>query len=78
MIDERVKAIVTIIVTAAVNIANVYGYAVNAEPIITTVLSIFSAVMIIYSWWKNQNITDSAIKAQAFLDNLKAKNNKDE
>ena len=72
MNQERAKAVITIVVTAAVNIANVYGYAVDAEPVVTTVLSVFSAVCILYAWWKNQNVTEEAQQAQAVLDHLKA------
>lgn len=69
---ERVKAVLTIVITAAVNIANIYGYAVDAEPVVTAVTTVLSAVSIAYAWWKNQNITDEAIAAQAVLDKLKA------
>ena len=69
---ERAKAIITIIVTAVVNIANIYGYAVDAEAWINVALSILSAICIAWSWWKNQNITPEAIQAQAVLDHLKA------
>ena len=69
---ERAKAIITIVVTAIVNIANVYGFAVDAEAWINVALSIVSAAAIVYAWWKNQNITPEAIQAQAVLDHLKA------
>lgn len=69
---ERAKAIITIIVTAIVNIANVYGYAIDAEAWINVALSILSAACIAWAWWKNQNITAEAIQAQAVLDHLKA------
>lgn len=69
---ERIKAIVTIVITAAVNIANVYGYAIDAEPLITGALSILSVITIIYSWWKNQNLTDAAVEGQAVIDALKS------
>ena len=73
MNTERVKAIVTIVVTAAVNIANVYGYAIDADAWVNVALSIASAACVAWAWWKNQNITDEAIQAQAYLDELKAK-----
>ena len=69
---ERVKAIVTIVVTAAVNVANVCGYALDADLWVNAVLSVVSAACIAYSWWKNQNVTDEAIQAQDYLDGLKA------
>ena len=68
---ERIKAIATIVVTAAVNIANVCGYAMDAEPIVNGVLSVISLIAIVYSWWFNQNVTDEAQQAQLVLNNLK-------
>lgn len=72
MNEERAKAIITIVITAAVNVANVYGYAIDAEAWINVALSVLSAACILWSWWKNQNITPEAIQAQAVLDHLKA------
>ena len=69
---ERVKAILTIIVTAAVNIANILGYAYDLDAILNAVLTIFSFICILYSWWFNQNVTDEAQQAQLLLDDLKA------
>ena len=69
---EKIKAIATIIVTAAVNVANVCGYAFDAEAWVNVVLSIISAVAIGYAWWKNNNVTPEAQEAQKLLDELKA------
>jgi hypothetical protein len=69
--DEKAKAILTIVVTAAVNIANVYGYAVDAEAWVNVALSVASAVTVAYAWWKNQNVTVEAQQAQLVLNNLK-------
>lgn len=68
---ERIKAIVTIVVTAAFNIANLFGYAYDAEPVINGILTIVSFVLIVYAWWKNQNVTQEAATAQVFLRFLK-------
>lgn len=69
---ERIKAVATIIVTAAVNVANVIGYAVDAEPWLNATLSVISVVAIIYSWWKNNNVTEAAQQGQLVIDTLKA------
>ena len=74
---ERVKAIATIVVTAIVNIANVLGYAWDADAAVNAVLSVLSAVTIAYSWWKNQNVTFAAQQAQKYLDDLKGKHAKE-
>lgn len=69
---ERAKAVLTIIVTAIVNIINVYGYAVDSEPLVNAVTTILSAITIVYAWWKNQNITHEAIESQKVLDAMKS------
>ena len=77
MIDiktERIRAIVVIVVTAIVNIANIYGFAADADTVVNVVMSILSAVTIVYAWWKNNNITKEAVAAQGFLNNLKKEN----
>ena len=66
------KAVVTILVTAVVNVLNVYGFAVDLDNAVNVVLSILSAITILYSWWKNQNVTREAVAAQGFLKQLKA------
>lgn len=75
---ERIKAVVTILVTAIVNILNVYGFAVDLDNAINVVLSILSALTVLYAWWKNQNITREAVAAQGFLKQLKANKEADE
>ena len=69
---ERIKAVIVIIVTAIVNILNVYGYAVDMDATLNAVLSVFSAVTIIYSWWFNQNVTDAAQEGQRVVDAIKS------
>lgn len=68
---EKIKAIATIVITAVVNVANVLGYAMDADMWLNAVLSVLSAAAIIYAWWKNQNVTPEAQLAQAYLNDLK-------
>lgn len=69
---ERAKAIATLVIVCAVNVANVLGYAVDAEPWVNAATSVLSAAAIAYAWWKNQNVTAEAAQAQVLLDALKA------
>lgn len=69
---ERIKAIVTIVITAIVNIVNLYGYAVDAGAVVNAVFTVASFACILWSWWKNQNVTDEAQTAQSYLNELKA------
>lgn len=71
MNKETIKAILTIIVTAAVNVANVLGYALDVDAVLNAVLSVFAFACIVYSWWFNQNVTAEAQTAQIYLNKLK-------
>lgn len=75
---ERIQAIITIVVTAIVNIANLYGYSVDAGAVVNAVLTILAFISWIWCWWKNQNVTVEAVKSQHVLDILKGKNVKEE
>ena len=72
MNQETLKAIITIVVTALVNIANILGYALDMDTVLNAVLTVFAFACIVYSWWFNQNVTPEAQEAQLLLDKLKA------
>ena len=74
---ESLKAIVTLIVTVALNVANVLGYALDFELWYTLLFSIASLAAVAWSWWKNQNVTEAAQQAQIYLDELKGKHQKE-
>ena len=74
---ESLKAIVTLVVTVAVNIANVLGYALNFDLWYTVLFSVASLAAVAWSWWKNQNVTEAAQQAQIYLDELKGKHSKE-
>ena len=68
---ERTKAIITIVITAVLNSANLYGFAVDAGAVVNAVLTVLSFICIAWSWWKNQNVTQEAQTAQIYLNKLK-------
>lgn len=69
---ERAKAIITIVVTSCVTIANMYGWAVDADEWVSCCLCILNGICLLYTWWKNQNITEEALKGQHLIDRLKS------
>ena len=69
---EKARAIATLVIVCAVNVCNVLGYAVDAEPWVNAATSVLSVIAIAYAWWKNQNVTPEAAQAQVLLDALKA------
>lgn len=74
---ERIKAITTLIVTALL-LVNTILTASGRNPIpysetavYELISNLLSAIAVIYAWWKNQNVTEEAIKAQGWLDEMK-------
>lgn len=68
---ERAKAVASIAITAGANIANVVGFAVDAEPFVTAVTSVISAGAIVWAWWRNNNITEAAMVGDALTTEIK-------
>lgn len=73
----RVGAIITIVVTAIVNIINLYGYSIDADTVVKTVLSVASAATILWSWWRNNDMTEAAFIGTGYTRMLKAKKKAD-
>lgn len=70
--DERTKAIISAIVILAVNIAAMFGVSLDANVWFSGLCAIVMLVTNIYAIWKNHSFTPEAIKAQAYLEQLKA------
>ena len=69
---ETLKALVTLLVTVALNVANAAGYAFDFGMVYNVVFGVLALVSVAYAWWKNQNVTEAAQQAQEYLDELKA------
>ena len=74
---ERIKAITTLIVTALL-LVNTILTASGRNPIpysesaaYELISNLLSAIAVIYTWWKNQNVTEEAAKAQGWLNEMK-------
>ena len=70
---QSLEPIVLLLVTAAANVANVCGFALDTGIAYNVVFSVASAVLVAWCWWKNQNVTEAAQRAQEYLDELKGK-----
>lgn len=68
---QSLKPIVLLLVTAAANVANACGYAFDMGTVYNVVFSVASAALVAWCWWKNQNVTEAAQRAQEYLDELK-------
>lgn len=77
MTGERVKAIVTIVVTlyallnAGLNLAGINTLPFTNDEVSTTLFAVIGVLGTIYGWWKNQNITSASLAGQQLVDALK-------
>lgn len=74
---ERVKAVVTILVTlfslvnAGLSLAGFNPLPFTGEQVSATLFAVIGVIGTIYSWWKNQNITSASLAGQQLVDALK-------
>lgn len=77
MTGERVKAVVTIVVTlyallnAGLNLAGINTLPFTNDEVSTTLFAVVGVIGTIYGWWKNQNITSASLAGQQLVDALK-------
>lgn len=70
--SERVIAIVRLVAQVVAMVAGGFGLVVDTDGLATIVLCIVAAVMGVYNWWINSNITIAAQEAQKYLDAIKS------
>ena len=68
---ERVGAVLRLVCTLVAGIATMCGIYLDADELFTGVCCVLALVCLLWCWWKNNNVTDAAIAAQAVLDALK-------
>lgn len=74
---ERVKAVVTILVTlfslanAGLSLAGFNPLPFTNEQVSATLFAVVGVIGTVYGWWKNQNITSASIAGQQLVDALK-------
>lgn len=74
---ERVKAVVTILVTlfslanAGLSLAGFNPLPFTNEQVSATLFAVIGVIGTIYGWWKNQNITSASLAGQQLVDALK-------
>ena len=73
MDSEKVMAIARLAVSLALAIASGFGLALDADALLTGVGCVLALAAFVYSWYKNNNLTDAAVQAQHYLDAIKSK-----
>lgn len=68
---ETIIALIRIVAPAAAIMFTAVGFTVDADSIVTVTGVLVSAILAIYSGWKNNNVTSAAQTAQKVLDLIK-------
>ena len=69
---ERIVAIVRLLVMLASAVAGGFGLTLDPDSLGTIAACAVALVAGVYGWWKNNNLTEAAQDAQAYLDAVKA------
>lgn len=68
---ERATAIVRLLIMLACSVAGGFGLTVDPDALGTIVACAVALVAGVYSWYKNNNLTQAATEAQHYLDSIK-------
>lgn len=68
----RIVAIVRLLVMLASAVAGGFGLTVDPDALGTIAACAVALVAGVWGWWKNNNLTEAAQDAQAYLDEVKA------
>ena len=68
---ERLVAVVRLACALAATAAAGFGVALDADALVTVFLTVIACASCIWSWWKNNNVTQAAQDAQAYLEAIR-------
>lgn len=68
---DRIVAVARLVCTLAATVAAGFGLALDADALYTGAACVIAAVCYVWSWWKNNNLTQAAQDAQEYLDSIK-------
>lgn len=68
---ERIVAIVRLLVMLVSAVAGGFGLVIDSDSLATIVACGVALVAGVYSWYKNNNVTQAATEAQHYLDSIK-------
>lgn len=70
---ERIVAVVRLLVMLVSAVAGGFGLTIDPDGLSTIVACAVALVAGVYSWWRNNNVTEAATEAQHYLDSIKGK-----
>ena len=68
---ERIVAIIRLVIMLVSAVAGGFGLTLDPDSLGTIAACAVALVAGVYGWWKNNNLTEAAQDAQAYLDSIK-------
>lgn len=72
--SQTVTAVVRLAVALAVSLFAMFGVEIDGDGIENAVLAVASALVLMWVWWRNNNVTLAAQEAQTVLDAIRLGN----
>ena len=69
--SQSAIAIVRLIVTIGVSVGATFGWVLDADLLFNILVSVAALVVLVYTWWKNNNLTQAAQESQKVLNEIK-------
>ena len=69
---ERIVAIIRLVIMLVSAVAGGFGLTIDPDSLGTIAACAVALAAGVYGWWKNNNLTEAAQDAQAYLDAVKA------
>lgn len=69
--SQTAVAFIRLIVALAASVCATFGWVLDIELWANIGISVIAVILFIYSWWKNNNITEAAQAAQDVLNEIK-------
>ena len=71
---ETAMAFIRLLCSVIASGATMVGFALDADALFTGAALVLAIIAYVWSWWKNNNVTQAAIEAQGMLDLMKKGN----
>lgn len=70
---DRIVAVARLACALTASVAAGCGLALDADALMTGAMCAAALACYVWSWWKNNNVTEAARDAQKYLDSIKGK-----
>lgn len=69
--SETALALIRLVVPTLASAAAMFGWSVDSDLAINIATTLLALITLVWSWWRNNNLTEAAREAQRLLDEIK-------